>query len=118
VFTDWLEAKKHNGEIQVGNIDIERDFIDVRDVSRAYIMIMKSNIEDEIINVCNGRPQKLTSALKILDIIKYEPQKSRFRPNDIECLYGCNKKLRSIGWKPTIDFNQMLCDLLRDHAHR
>lgn len=52
-------CKKENGNIIVGNIDIYRDFSDVRDVVRAYRMILESEKSKTIYNVGSGKATKL-----------------------------------------------------------
>jgi GDP-4-dehydro-6-deoxy-D-mannose reductase len=105
VCSDWARqiAKIEKGlkepVIRVGNIEVQRDFLDVRDVVRAYLLLMKKGKKGEVYNVCSG---KLISLKEILDIllsfssekikVKVEPQKKR--KIDIPCLLGDSRKIK------------------------
>jgi nucleoside-diphosphate-sugar epimerase len=91
--------------IDLGDITIERDFSDVRDVVEAYILLMNSSIECGAYNVCSGSTKSL---VQIIDYckkisghsIEIKKDYNLFRKNEIKSLVGCNKKLIEIGWKP------------------
>lgn len=123
VCSDWafqiasLE-KKSGGILEVGNLEIKRDFTDVRDVVRAYVALLEKGQSGEVYNVCSGRPVSLRWILDTLISyssgqiqVKVDPH--RLRKADIPVLYGNNKKLRkTTGWKPEYDLRQTLRDLL------
>jgi GDP-4-dehydro-6-deoxy-D-mannose reductase len=124
VCSDWARqiAKIEKGlmdpVIKVGNVEVQRDFLDVRDVVRAYFLLMKKGKKGEVYNVCSG---KLISLRKIIDIllsysskkikVKVDPQKKR--KIDIPCLLGNNNKIKEeTSWKPEIPIEKTLQDLL------
>ncbi|WP_157950240.1 GDP-mannose 4,6-dehydratase [Vallitalea okinawensis] len=93
--------------ITVGNIDVERDFTDVRDVVRAYYSLSKCGKGGEIYNVCSGIPIKISEILKQLislstykGIIEISIDSNKYRKNDMMKLYGSNEKLnKATGWE-------------------
>jgi GDP-4-dehydro-6-deoxy-D-mannose reductase len=113
-----IEKKKRQPVIYVGNLDAVRDFTDVRDVVRAYYMILKDGKPGEVYNISSGKGYKIKEVLELLlslaqcDIeIKVDP--ARLRPSDVELLIGDNTKLKkAVGWKPEIPFKKTLSDLL------
>jgi GDP-4-dehydro-6-deoxy-D-mannose reductase len=109
----------HKPILYTGNLNIYKDFLDVRDVIRAYIMILKSDQADqETFNVCSGNVYSLQELLNYMigsigvDVeIKVDPR--RFRPVDAAYLKGNNLKIRNvIGWEPKIPIEKTLLDLL------
>jgi GDPmannose 4,6-dehydratase len=112
-----IEAGKQEPILLVGNLEAERDFMDVRDVVRAYYLLINSDT-NEVYNVCSGQGVKVSNILKILLSnskvqIEVKQDPARIRPNDIPVLVGNNVKiLEFTGWKPNISFEQTLIDIL------
>lgn len=106
--------------IRVGNLDAARDFTDVRDVVRAYTLLMTHGGSSEIYNVASGTSHSMRSVLDLLVAqsrirVTVEVDPARLRPSDTPILTGDATKLRAAtGWAPTITFDRMLKDLL-DH---
>ena len=104
--------------IRVGNLDAARDFTDVRDVVRAYALLMARGASGEIYNVASGVQRSMRSMLDLLVTrarihVSVEVEPSRLRPSDTPVLAGNAGKLRTVtGWAPTITFDKMLEDLL------
>jgi len=100
--------------LPVGNLDSERVVIDVRDVVRAYSLIMEKG--DGVYNVCGDtvRPMRFfTEELIKLCGREVETEVSRalWRPIDIPFQAGDSTKLRALGWKPEIPIETTLADL-------
>ena len=100
-----ISASGIPGTIKVGNLDVWRDFSDVRDIVRAYRMIMEENHYGKIYNVGSGNSYLLKDLLKhivsLSDVdITIETDESRFRPTDTLQICCDNTQLKSIGWKP------------------
>lgn len=110
-----------NGEtfVRVGNLEARRDYTDVRDVVRAYRMLMVDGQTGETYHVCSGvdRPvSELADTLVSLASIPMDlaPDPSLLRPVDVPVLRGDNGKLRkATGWVPEIPIEQTLSDLLQ-----
>ena len=113
-----IETGKIEPEIRVGNIDVIRDFTDVRDVVAAYSTILRKGRAGEAYNVCSGNGISISSLLEILlsqakKDIKVVVDKSRFRPVDIPILVGDRSKLTlELGWEPKINIEQSALDIL------
>jgi GDP-4-dehydro-6-deoxy-D-mannose reductase len=104
--------------MHVGNLALRRDYMDVRDVVRAYILLMKKGRPGEIYNVSSGQAPSLEWILKTLISfskrrIVYEIDPARLREVDIPFLAGDNRKIRrETGWEPKIPLARTLGDLL------
>ena len=104
--------------IQVGSIDVTRDFTDVRDVVRAYRLLMEKGAIGEVYHVASGRAvaiKELLNKLLALSDIKMtiEPAEEHMRPSDIRVAVGDATKLRRLtGWQPEIALDVSLRDIL------
>ncbi|MCL5070231.1 MAG: GDP-mannose 4,6-dehydratase [Actinobacteria bacterium] len=114
-----IEKMGKDPVIFVGNLNVYRDFLDVRDVVRAYTSILNKGKFDEVYNVCSGRKSKISDLLEILvsysavPDIRIRQDKNKLRPIDRETIYGNNAKLIShTGWKPEYNIGQSLLDTL------
>lgn len=112
--------KKHGSAhvMRTGDLSIVRDFVDVRDVVKAYYLLLKNGKTGEIYNICSGVGTSLneiiTNMASILDVeFKCELDPSLVRPNDNRIIIGSNKKLVSdVGWIPSITIENSLRDIL------
>ncbi len=113
-----IEKGKRKPVIYVGNLDAVRDFLDVRDVVRAYAFALEKGQPGEVYNIASGRGIKIKELLdqlvKLSNIdIMIEKDPSRLRPSDVELLIGSSEKFqKATGWKPEIPFDKTLRDLL------
>jgi GDP-4-dehydro-6-deoxy-D-mannose reductase len=113
-----IEAGLQAPVMQVGNLDAERDFTDVRDVVRAYRLLAQKGEPGQVYNVGSGRAHAVREVLDELlrqatTSIRVEQDPERMRPSDIPrvvCDYG--KLNECTGWEPTIPFDQSLGDVL------
>jgi len=106
--------------IYVGNLSAARDFTDVRDVVRAYRLLLE-RVNSGIYNICSGEPVKiqhiLDSLIAIAGIdVKVEIDPKRLRPVDVPTIYGDYEKLsRATGWQPEIKIAQSLGDIYLEY---
>jgi len=114
-----LEARKLNqNAIKVGDISIVRDFVDVRDVVRAYYLLFKNGKCGEVYNVCSGRSVMLSEVISIISEImevKINPQvdEALIRPIDNRVIKGSYQKLKdATDWSPQIPLTQTLKDMI------
>lgn len=111
-------------KVTVGNLSPRRDFTDVRDVVRAYRLLVEHGTAGEVYNVCSGRAiavQALADEFISLATIPMElvADPDLQRPVDIPVLLGDNSRIRSdTGWKPQIPLETTLRDLLDDQRRR
>ena len=101
-----------------GDVSIVRDFVDVRDVVRAYDDLLKHGRSGEIYNICSGKGVSLDHVIDemvaILGIqITKKTDRNLIRPNDNKAIVGSFKKIHAeIGWQPQIPLDQSLRDIL------
>ncbi len=103
--------------IHVGNIAVQRDFTDVRDVVRAYWQLFDRTSEEIVFNVSSGRAVPISEILEILQKITglnvevvSEPQ--RIRAYDIPLVVASHERLqKATGWTPQLTLHQTLHDI-------
>jgi len=104
--------------IRVGNLHAERDFTDVRDIVRAYILVLERGQPGEVYNIASGIVRPVRAVLDGLLAcsavsIAVEVDPAKLRPSDTPRQQGDSSKLRAAtGWEPAIPFEQSLKDLL------
>lgn len=109
-----------SGTIETGDTSIVRDFVDVRDVVRAYYLLLTEGTPGEIYNICSGRGIALSEIINMIaDItgIQVETQINPefVRPNDNRIVIGSHEKItRELGWKPNIPLSQTLADMIKE----
>jgi len=103
--------------IRVGNLDVKRDFLDVRDVCDAYIALLERGRRGLTYNVCSGLSYGLRDLLdRLCEIagveVKIEVDPDRLRPADTPELRGDPARLeRDTGWSPRIPVEETLRSL-------
>jgi len=112
-----IAAGNRSPEVYVGNIDVWRDFTDVRDVVRAYWKLFDRTSKDFLFNVCSGRAVQIRELLVMLQeisAIKVEAvaTQDRRRLYDVSRVVGSFDRLRqATGWEPHIPLRQTLLDV-------
>lgn len=105
-------------EIAVGDIDVTRDFTDVRDVARAYLLLLEQGQNGEVYNICSGverSPREiLNRMLGIAGIAAgIREDEGRMRRSEQRRAYGSCEKLRmQTSWTPQISLDTSLSDIL------
>ncbi len=113
-----IEKGKQEPVISVGNLDAARDYTDVRDMVRAYLLAVEKCDPGDVYNICTGTSIRIGDMLKLLlsfSKVKAEirTDPSRMRPSDVPILIGDNTKfVKRTGWKLEIPFNKTMEDLL------
>lgn len=113
-----IEKGKQEPVIYVGNLEAERDYTDVRDMVRAYLLAVDKCDAGDVYNISTGTAIKIADVLKLMLSmskvkveIKEDPK--RMRPSDVPILIGDNSKfVAKTGWKPEIPFTKTAEDLL------
>ncbi len=104
--------------VEVGNLDIVRDFTDVRDVVQGYRLLAEKGQPGEIYNLGTGRGTRLSDALDFLQSRAGKPVEvyvdpARVRPVDQPKLVADPSKLKkAVGWEPQFTIEQTLQDML------
>lgn len=114
-----LAQKNKFGKVEVGNLNSERDFTDVRDVVKAYRRLAEDGVPGEIYNVCSGAS---ISIRRIADIliqlvsgeINLEVNQSLVRGVEVSKVRGSNVKIsNALQWEPEIPIERSLKDVLQ-----
>ena len=113
-----MEAGLRPPRLIVGNIEVKRDFTDVRDVVVAYAALLNKGRAGEVYNVCSGSAVRLADLIgKFAAIcgiaieIKTDPE--RIRSNEVSQIHGDSTKIRTeTGWTPQISLEKTIGDLL------
>lgn len=106
------------GEIDTGQLDAERDFTDVRDAVRAYVLIAAKGEGGQVYNVCSERAMSIRSCLDTLLVEARAPVSATARSellqeHDVSRQAGSAHKVRQVtGWVPEIPLEQALKELL------
>lgn len=100
-------------KLSVGNLEGIRDFTDVKDVVKAYILLMEKGEAGEVYNIGSGQGYSMR---KILDMmielsgrpisVEIDPQK--MRPLDVPVVIADYRKLKALGWMPEIGLRETL----------
>ena len=104
--------------MKVGDIDVTRDFTDVRDIVRAYRMLLQSGGNGEVYNVCTGTEVTIRSILEALlraagVEARIESDAERMRLSEQRRVAGSPEKIRAeTGWSAEIPLEQTLHDML------
>lgn len=113
-----IEVGQQEPVIRVGNLSAARDFTDVRDVVRAYAMLVEKGDAGETYNVGSGKAVVIDDILKMIlknstKEIKVEVDKNKLRPVDVPIIEADITKLQqATGWEKEIDLEQTIRETL------
>ncbi|MBI3251722.1 MAG: GDP-mannose 4,6-dehydratase [Candidatus Omnitrophica bacterium] len=113
-----IEAGRQRPVIETGNLGVVRDFTDVRDVVRAYWLLLEKGKSGEVYNVASGRGVALKEIIRIYQKhakVKFRLHRDpkRVRPLEPAVVVGDASRLRvRTGWKARIPLERTLADLL------
>lgn len=116
--------KGEASEVQVGNLDAKRDYTDVRDIVRAYRLLLEKGTPGEVYNICSGTAlsghEVLEGILQAADSqATISQDQARMRPSDTPEIYGSHDKItRATGWQPEITLATTLQDVIADWRAR
>jgi GDP-4-dehydro-6-deoxy-D-mannose reductase len=104
--------------VPVGNLTPRRDFTDVRDVVRAYRLLVERGEAGEAYNVCSGCDVMVADLVEQMMAVagvrlSLQPDPALVRPVDVPVLRGDASRLHALtGWQPEIPIDQTLADVL------
>lgn len=124
-FARQVVAAERGGpaEIRVGRLDTRRDYIDVRDVARALVLLLEEPPGFDEYNVASGVGRSVQHTLDVLLELAVVPlavvtDPGRVRPGDVRDQIGDSTRLlASTGWEPAVPFERSVADLL-EHWRR
>jgi GDP-4-dehydro-6-deoxy-D-mannose reductase len=113
-----IELGRQPPKLKVGNLDARRDFTDVRDIARAYVLAITKGKPGEVYNIGSGKAPRLRRVVTLLlkmtkTNIKLEFDVTRTRAAEAD-VYVCDPRRfqRLTGWRPRITLDRMLQDTL------
>lgn len=113
-----IEAGLKEPVIHVGNLSAKRDFTDVRDVVRAYSLLMKHGRAGETYNVGSGHAVEIREILERVRAMAHceiavEVDPAKLRPVDVPIIEADTSKLKECtGWRQEIPLDQTLAETL------
>lgn len=114
-----IEAGHQEPVLSVGNLDAERDFLDVRDVVKAYAMATLTDAPaHDVFNLSSGRVKPVRYLLdRLVDLctvpVDMRSDPDRMRASEVPLAVGNNTRLRAaFGWEPAYAFDQTIADTL------
>ncbi|MFT6303649.1 MAG: GDPmannose 4,6-dehydratase [Granulosicoccus sp.] len=105
-------------QIDVGDIDVTRDFSDVSDVLEAYEAILANGRSREIYNVCSSKEVPVREVLEYAAAqcqfhVSFRQDKTRLRPNEQRRMRGSNEKIKNhTGWFPKTTVQESINNML------
>jgi GDP-4-dehydro-6-deoxy-D-mannose reductase len=110
--------------LRLGNMSAQRDFSDVRDITRAYVLALEKGEPGEVYNIGSGQPRSVREMLDVMLAhssaqITEEIDPAKLRPSDTPISYANPAKFkRQTGWAPQYSFEQTCVDILNDWRAR
>ena len=104
--------------LHVGDVDVTRDFCDVRDVAGAYFALLARGRRGETYNVCSGVERTVRSVIERLlsiagvqaDVVQETARLRRAEQRRVQA--DCGRLMTDTGWRPSIEFDRTLADIL------
>ena len=115
-----VECKVENRPalLRTGNIDVIRDFLDVRDVVDAYYRLLHKGESGQVYNICSGKGTSLRDLIKLLGElleleVTIEIDPARVRPTENPLVIGDNSRITAaVGWVPRYELKETLGDMI------
>ncbi len=115
---DIKESGQTSGVIETGDIAIVRDFLDVRDVVKAYWSLLLEGIPGELYNICSGKGIPLKEVIDVISQkigveIQTKVNSNYVRPCDNKIIVGSYEKInRKTGWEPSISLEETISEMI------
>jgi nucleoside-diphosphate-sugar epimerase len=113
--SEWAEALSSEvATIRTGDLELRRDYSDVRDIVAGYVHLLRTAPPGAIVNLCSGRAPTLREMLALLNggrSPRTETDPNRLRPGDVQELRGDPSVALALGWRPRIGLAETLRDL-------
>lgn len=112
-----IERGEAPARLSVGNLGSARDFTDVRDIVRGYLLLMERGVAGEAYNLCRGETLTIGAIVELLQAETGVPfevveEGARVRRREIPHIVGDPGRARALGWEARIPFRQTLRDLV------
>ena len=117
VLADWAgQVRKGVESIKVGNIEVERDFTDVRDIVAGYVVLAQQGNSGQAYNLCTGSARPLAYFLSCMTEgrnITVEVDAHRLRASDVQQFCGDPTRAFALGWTPRRRVEESLLEMIR-----
>ena len=120
-----IEAGQQEPVVEVGNLASVRDFVDVRDLVRAYLLLGERGRPGEVYNICSGIGTEIRHLLDLLLALSRRPgievrtDEARWQEADVPIQVGSAERIRlATGWRAEIPLPQTLRDVLDSWRRR
>jgi len=113
-----IEAEEREPVLHVGNLDVERDFTDARDMVRAYRLALVAGVPGDVYNLGRGRSARIADMVdELISLCRVAVQTrvdpALLRPTDIPRQEADTRKFTALtGWQPLIPWHTTLSDTL------
>jgi GDP-4-dehydro-6-deoxy-D-mannose reductase len=113
-----IEAEEREPVLRVGNLNVERDFTDARDMVRAYRLALVAGVPGDVYNLGRGHSVRIADMVDELIALCRVPVQTRvdpalLRPTDIPRQEADTRKFTELtGWQPLIPWHTTLSDTL------
>jgi GDP-4-dehydro-6-deoxy-D-mannose reductase len=113
-----IEAGEREPVLSVGNLDVQRDFTDARDMVRAYRLALLAGTPGDVYNLGRGRSMRIAEMVDELIAMCRVPVQTRVNPallraSDIPRQEADTRKFTALtGWQPRIPWHTTLADTL------
>ncbi|MET1079411.1 MAG: GDP-mannose 4,6-dehydratase [Pseudomonas sp.] len=107
-------------QLDVGDVDVTRDFLDVRDVVQAYLQLLQRGKSGSVYNLCSGQERRIRDLIEEMAAlagveIQLQQDATRLRLSEQRRVVGSADKLqKETGWKPSITITESLRSVLCD----
>jgi len=111
--SEWAHAWARGArEIQTGNLNLRRDYMDVRDACAGIELLSRRAPSRSVFNLCSGRSVLLSDLFALAAPgAKAIWDRERARSTDLPEIRGCSKRANALGWAPEISLEKSLSDL-------
>ena len=112
-----VDLRLRSPQVMVGNLNVRRDFSDVRDIVRGYYLLLENGEAGEVYQLCSGVSVSIESILHCLLALASQPiqvavDDTRLRSKESPVIWGDPSKARyGVGWQPQYDLQVTLRDL-------
>ena len=113
-----LRQLEQGGPARTGNLWPRRDFLHVDDVLDAYELLLEAEALSGPVNVCRGRATEIADLLQGLQQrlgapVRNAPDPDLVRQGETKILFGDNRRLRGLGWRPRVELSRLLDEVAR-----
>ncbi len=112
-----IDLRLRSPQVIVGNLNVRRDFSDVRDIVRGYYLLIENGEPGEVYQLCSGNCVSIESIVHRLIALSSQPiqvsvDDNKLRSEESPVLWGDPSKARqAVGWQPQYDLQVTLRDL-------